>query len=378
MVSSPNASHLPFTTGIHFLLHLLSSSPAPLLTTLQGPLAAQVVPHVHHHIIPRAPDHHPRFKHSGNPKPARLPDMNSKYHASWTMFGRGYRTDLDRDDPETQQLVRRIRHEIAHEISRGELDSSYGKSHMKYKADDDLAGADNNNNKNPYSRLTSTTERDTLPNTKFPISALPKGSRNFRTANEYRGHRSVYPLPPLSTFSQRHQSKAKAQSSDYGTYPSNNPTNTPSIIDTRVAPAPEEEPGTHLKAKSGPLPHYLGGKPKQIQQAEKSSWPTLKSRVAKGGEPLGEEAGSSYFSVRELLGNGPNVSGPTRKTEEERTNGRFHRATTPDVPPQTTQMEQVREQASELDAAGVTETTTQTQAKEQRSPKAIRNEKGRL
>jgi hypothetical protein len=47
--------------------------------------------------------------------------MTNKYHASWTMFGRGYRTDLDETDPETQQLAQRIRREIALEFSRGEL-----------------------------------------------------------------------------------------------------------------------------------------------------------------------------------------------------------------------------------------------------------------
>ncbi|ERF75177.1 hypothetical protein EPUS_06217 [Endocarpon pusillum Z07020] len=97
-----------------------------------GPLAAQVVPHIHHHIIPRPSDPIPRFHQNGNPAPSQLPKMTSKYHTSWTMFGRGYRTDLDENDPETQQLAQRMRYEIAREFSRGEIDSSYGTSLFKH------------------------------------------------------------------------------------------------------------------------------------------------------------------------------------------------------------------------------------------------------
>lgn len=98
---------------------------------LPGPLAAQVVPHIHHHIIPRASNPNPRFHQNSNPAPAQLPEMTSKYHTSWTMFGRGYRTNLDENDPETQQLAQRMRYEIAREFSRGEIDSSYGTSLSK-------------------------------------------------------------------------------------------------------------------------------------------------------------------------------------------------------------------------------------------------------
>lgn len=45
-----------------------------------GARAAQVVPHVHFHIIPR---------------PESMPELKSK---SWTMFGRGQRDELDDDD----------------------------------------------------------------------------------------------------------------------------------------------------------------------------------------------------------------------------------------------------------------------------------------
>lgn len=67
---------------------------------------------MHHHIIPRGPDTH-------------LPQMTTHQHASWTMFGRGYRTDLDGTDPETQRLVQRMRYEIALEFTRGDIEQSY-------------------------------------------------------------------------------------------------------------------------------------------------------------------------------------------------------------------------------------------------------------
>lgn len=46
-----------------------------------GASAAQVVPHVHYHIIPRG---------GGD-----LPELKAR---SWTMFGRGQREELDDDD----------------------------------------------------------------------------------------------------------------------------------------------------------------------------------------------------------------------------------------------------------------------------------------
>ena len=45
-----------------------------------GARAAQVVPHVHFHIIPR---------------PESMPEIKSK---SWTMFGRGQREELDEEE----------------------------------------------------------------------------------------------------------------------------------------------------------------------------------------------------------------------------------------------------------------------------------------
>lgn len=49
---------------------------------LTGARAAQVVPHVHFHIIPRVGD---------------VPEVKAR---SWTVFGKGQREDLDEEDAE--------------------------------------------------------------------------------------------------------------------------------------------------------------------------------------------------------------------------------------------------------------------------------------
>ena len=60
--------------------------------------AAQVVPHVHFHIIPR---------------PGLTPELRNR---SFTMFGRGQRSELD--DEEAAILARRLRDEVGKEIMR--------------------------------------------------------------------------------------------------------------------------------------------------------------------------------------------------------------------------------------------------------------------
>ncbi|MBE7179655.1 MAG: HIT domain-containing protein [Terriglobus roseus] len=58
-----------------------------------GARAAQVVPHVHFHIIPR---------------PETVPELRTR---SWTMFGKGQREDLD--DGEAEAMARELRHALA-------------------------------------------------------------------------------------------------------------------------------------------------------------------------------------------------------------------------------------------------------------------------
>ncbi|KAF4633802.1 hypothetical protein G7Y89_g4305 [Cudoniella acicularis] len=61
-----------------------------------GAAAAQVVPHVHFHIIPR---------------PALTPELRNR---SFTMFGRGQRSELDEE--EAAELAGRLREEVEREV----------------------------------------------------------------------------------------------------------------------------------------------------------------------------------------------------------------------------------------------------------------------
>ena len=61
-----------------------------------GARAAQVVPHVHFHIIPRTPD---------------VPEVRAK---SWTIFGKGQREELD--DEDAAILLKLIRQSVANEL----------------------------------------------------------------------------------------------------------------------------------------------------------------------------------------------------------------------------------------------------------------------
>jgi len=63
-----------------------------------GAAAAQVVPHVHFHIIPR---------------PALTPELRNR---SFTMFGRGQRSEID--DEEAAALAQGLREELAREMEK--------------------------------------------------------------------------------------------------------------------------------------------------------------------------------------------------------------------------------------------------------------------
>jgi diadenosine tetraphosphate (Ap4A) HIT family hydrolase len=79
-----------------------------------GLRAAQVVPHVHFHIIPR-PE-------------SRLPSVNAR---SWTMFGRGLREDLDWD--EAEELARGFRSSVRTEIRKIEGETADGERAERMK-----------------------------------------------------------------------------------------------------------------------------------------------------------------------------------------------------------------------------------------------------
>lgn len=71
-----------------------------MLTYLIGIRAAQVIPHVHFHIVPRPP----------------LDQPVSANKASYVMFGRGQRDELDEEEGE--KLASEIREELAREVQR--------------------------------------------------------------------------------------------------------------------------------------------------------------------------------------------------------------------------------------------------------------------
>ncbi|KAG5996248.1 hypothetical protein E4U52_006965 [Claviceps spartinae] len=86
-----------------------------------GAAAAQVVPHMHYHVIPR-----PEIRARG------------KGHESFTMFGRGQRGDLDED--EAVVLAGRIREEVAR-VMREEEEEGGDKDRIR-EAKKDIIGED--------------------------------------------------------------------------------------------------------------------------------------------------------------------------------------------------------------------------------------------
>ena len=66
------------------------------MAVVLGARAAQVVPHVHFHIIPR---------------PGDVPEIKNR---SWTVFGKGQREELDEEDAEL--LVKRMREQLVTEL----------------------------------------------------------------------------------------------------------------------------------------------------------------------------------------------------------------------------------------------------------------------
>lgn len=83
-----------------------------------GERAAQVVPHVHFHLIPRYQE--------GRKEVARTGGADMGMLRSWKMFGRGARTDLD--DEEGVELAEVLREALRVEL--GEEMKECGKSHL--------------------------------------------------------------------------------------------------------------------------------------------------------------------------------------------------------------------------------------------------------
>ncbi|GAB7348646.1 hypothetical protein MBLNU459_g7016t1 [Dothideomycetes sp. NU459] len=72
-----------------------------------GARAAQVVPHVHFHFIPRYPE--------GRREQSRKGAVDAATMRSWRMFGRGMREELD--DDEAAEMAKRIREGLAREVA---------------------------------------------------------------------------------------------------------------------------------------------------------------------------------------------------------------------------------------------------------------------
>lgn len=84
-----------------------------------GERAAQVVPHVHFHLIPRYQEGRVETQRKGNVDVGML--------KSWRMFGRGAREDLDEE--EARELAGRLRETVRVEVGRvglGEMGSEGG------------------------------------------------------------------------------------------------------------------------------------------------------------------------------------------------------------------------------------------------------------
>lgn len=77
-----------------------------------GVRAAQVVPHVHFHIIPR-------------------PVTDGAHKPGFAMFGRGQREELD--DEEADELVRAMRVELEREVARIQRDEGVVLSHTSQR-----------------------------------------------------------------------------------------------------------------------------------------------------------------------------------------------------------------------------------------------------
>ncbi|KAL8737400.1 MAG: hypothetical protein Q9181_001707, partial [Wetmoreana brouardii] len=86
---------------------------------ITGARAAQVVPHVHFHIIPRVGD---------------VPEVKAR---SWTVFGKGQREDLDEND--ARELLVGMRKALTREVNR--VEEREGKAGLRLLMGEERTGA---------------------------------------------------------------------------------------------------------------------------------------------------------------------------------------------------------------------------------------------
>lgn len=210
------------------------------------------------------------------------------------MFGRGYRTDLDENDPETQQLVQRMRLEIAREFSRGELESGY----CKDDADDDGTKTEDIND--PPFQMTSTDEGRALKRKASPrsSSALPHDSTNVSMDN--LNHNSPVSEEAIPSVPRAGASKPSDGLIQYGeTHPSRKGRITATTTHAEKEPEPARESKKVLHYDKPPPPSLEVGRGErqknEINEQKSEQMKNLDFQTAATGEKVraGERQNSS-------------------------------------------------------------------------------------
>lgn len=98
-----------------------------------GQRAAQVVPHIHFHVVPRPPDGYSTKQHSNFYRDT--PKYNVKQN-SFIMFGRGMRTELDDDDAVV--LAKQMREMILKEVERVKVEEGVDLIRVSWREGENL------------------------------------------------------------------------------------------------------------------------------------------------------------------------------------------------------------------------------------------------